>query len=99
MTGPNYADFTDTSRPRPVRVTAFLATLATAVLAVLTATEVLSSAVAGSLLGVVTILGLGGWLFVEQKVTPVSSPAAVTRDGTLVPLVEAATPGAPPPNR
>lgn len=95
MTGPNYSEITDTARPRPVRYAAFGAALAQALLAVLAIALKMDPVLVGSLLGVITIGSLGGWLFVEQKVTPVSSPAGFTSAGNLVPLVHAETPRAP----
>jgi hypothetical protein len=95
MTGPNYSEITDTSRPRPVRYAAFGAALAQAVLAVLAIALKMDPVLVGSLLGVITIASLGGWLFVEQKVTPTSSPATTTSAGNLVALVKAGS--TPPP--
>lgn len=92
MTTPDYSAITDTSRPRPVRISAFVGAAMTAALAVLTATEVWPPAVTGSLLGLVTIGSLAGWLFVEQKVTPTSSPATRLDDGTLTRLLPDTTP-------
>jgi hypothetical protein len=88
MTLPGYSDITDTSRPRPVRWAAFLGALATTVLATLAITLRIDPALLGSLLGVISIAQLGGWLFVEGQVTPTSSPA-VKRDGVLTALVSA----------
>ena len=93
MTGPSYPEIVDVSRPRPVRISAFAGAAMTAVLSVLTATEVVSPVVAGSLLGLVTLVSIGGWLFVEQKVTPLSSPATTLGDGTLARLKPAPAAG------
>lgn len=95
MTGPNYPEISDTSRPRPVRYFAFGAGLAQALLAVLAISLKLDPVLVGSLLGLVTVASTGGWLFVENQVTPISSPAAPTANGGLVPLVRA---GSPPPS-
>lgn len=95
MTGPNYPEVTDTSRPRPVRYFAFGAALAQAVLVVLAIALKMDPVLVGSLLAVILVASTGGWLFVENQVTPVSNPAVVTSSGTLVPLVRAETPRAP----
>jgi hypothetical protein len=89
MTNPNVADVSDTSRPRPVRIFAFGTSLAGALLGVLSIALNMDPNLVGALSVVIATASMGGWLFVEQQVTPTSSPAAKRRDGTLVPLVRA----------
>jgi hypothetical protein len=85
MSTSDYSSFTDASRPRPVRIAAFLGFLAQGLLSVLAITLKLDPALVGSLMGIAALGSLGGWLFVEQKVTPTSSPTTLRGD-TLVPL-------------
>jgi hypothetical protein len=86
-----FGDFSDTSRPRPVRIAAFAGFFAQAVLSVLAILFKLDPTLVGAILGAIAAGSLGGGLFVESKVTPTSSPATL-RDDTLVPLVPARPP-------
>jgi hypothetical protein len=88
VTTPDYSTITDTSRPRPVRIAAFVGFVAQALLSTLAIALKLDPALVGSILGVITVSTLVGWLMVEGKVTPTSSPA-VERDGKLVALAPA----------
>lgn len=78
----------DLARPRPVRVTAFLGTLAQGLLVVLALALRWDGTLVAALVGVIAILSMAGWLFVERHVTPMSDP----RDGHGRQLVPAATP-------
>jgi hypothetical protein len=93
VTAPDYSGVVDTSRPRPVRIAMFAGFVLQALLAVFAAAFAMAPTLVGSLLGVVALVQVAGWLFVEQKVTPLANPAVQTTDGTLVAL----TPDAPPP--
>lgn len=94
MSTSDSVDFSDASRPRPVRIAAFIFTVAQALLGTLAITLKLDPVLVGSLVGVIAAATAGGGLFVESKVTPTSSPATLRGD-TLVPLVAARPPLAP----
>lgn len=87
MTNFDPSIISDTGRPRPVRIAAFLSGLAQAVLAVLALVFKLDPILVGTLTGVIAAATLGGGLFVEKVVTPLSSPAEERSDGRLVQLV------------
>lgn len=86
MTHPTPGDIVDLDRPRPVRIAAFLGLLAQAVIVLLALLWSWSPQIVAATVGIVAVAQLGGWLFVERRVTPTSSPA-VRRGGQLVPLV------------
>lgn len=82
---------TDPSRPRPVRLAAFLGTLLLALLGIATVVWSLAPALVGAVTVAIGVAQLGGWLFVEAAVTPVRDPA-IDEGGGLVRLVPADTP-------
>lgn len=73
MTDP-HRDITDTSRPRPVRIAAYLGALAQAGLAVAALVWHLRPDLVAAILGLILVGQLGGWLLVEHRVTPTSDP-------------------------
>lgn len=75
----------DLTRPRPVRIAAFLGLLAHAVLVLLALLLGWPGTVVAAAAGVIAVGQLGGWLFVETRVTPSSDP----RTDTGVPLLPA----------
>lgn len=86
MTDP-HRDITDTSRPRPVRVAAYLGALAQAGLVIAALAWDLRPDLVAAILGLILVGQLGGWLLVEHRVTPTSDP----RTDTGVALVPATT--------